>query len=166
MRPVIFTWFLMYYLQCMPTAVGCYSDGKWGSVKLISHFIPSFLADRFVEGTCPKCKFEDARGDQCDGCGQLMNAVELIKPRCKLCARMPVVKNSDQLFIELPKVRNDPRYSVSPWIVLSHFFTCFKSTQLVDFSLTRECFSSLYWWQLIVLFLCFNTCLLNVRDSL
>lgn len=63
-----------------------------------------FLADRFVEGTCPKCKYEDARGDQCDGCGQLMNAVELIEPRCKLCNRSPVVKSSDQLFLELPKV--------------------------------------------------------------
>ena len=40
-----------------------------------------FLADRFVEGTCPLCNFEDARGDQCDACGKLINAVELIKPR-------------------------------------------------------------------------------------
>ena len=42
-----------------------------------------FLADRFVEGTCPLpgCNFEDARGDQCDKCGKLINAVELINPR-------------------------------------------------------------------------------------
>ena len=42
-----------------------------------------FLADRFVEGTCPLsgCNFEDARGDQCDACGKLINAVELINPR-------------------------------------------------------------------------------------
>lgn len=66
-----------------------------------------FLADRFVEGTCPKCKYEDARGDQCDGCGQLINAVELIKPRCKLCNKMPVIKSSDHIFLELPKVREN-----------------------------------------------------------
>ncbi|VDL60801.1 unnamed protein product [Hymenolepis diminuta] len=43
-----------------------------------------FLADRFVEGNCPYCKADDARGDQCDACGKLINTVELIKPRCIL----------------------------------------------------------------------------------
>lgn len=64
-----------------------------------------FLADRFVEGTCPGCKYEDARGDQCDGCGHLVNAVELIDPRCKICNSRPVMKNSIQFFLDLPKVR-------------------------------------------------------------
>lgn len=63
-----------------------------------------FLADRLVEGTCPGCKYEDARGDQCDGCGHLVNAVELINPRCKMCNSKPVVKNSVQFFLDLPKV--------------------------------------------------------------
>ncbi|KAL0105250.1 hypothetical protein PUN28_016717 [Cardiocondyla obscurior] len=63
-----------------------------------------FLADRFVEGTCPRCKYEDARGDQCDGCGHLVNAVELINPRCKMCNTKPIVKNSVQFFLDLPKV--------------------------------------------------------------
>lgn len=63
-----------------------------------------FLADRFVEGTCPRCKYEDARGDQCDGCGHLVNAVELINPRCKMCNTRPVIKNSIQFFLDLPKV--------------------------------------------------------------
>ena len=36
-----------------------------------------FLADRFVEGTCPLCNYADARGDQCDKCGKLINATEL-----------------------------------------------------------------------------------------
>ncbi|KAH0955052.1 hypothetical protein HN011_005185 [Eciton burchellii] len=63
-----------------------------------------FLADRFVEGTCPGCKYEDARGDQCDGCGHLVNAIELINPRCKMCNTAPVVKNSVQFFLDLPKI--------------------------------------------------------------
>lgn len=65
-----------------------------------------FLADRFVEGTCPHpgCGYEDARGDQCDGCGKLINAIELIKPRCKVCNASPVVRTSNQLFIDLPKI--------------------------------------------------------------
>lgn len=46
-----------------------------------------FLADRFVQGTCPRaeCKSNDARGDQCDKCGHLLNADELLSPRCSLC---------------------------------------------------------------------------------
>uniref|UniRef100_A0A0D9QXQ6 Methionine--tRNA ligase, cytoplasmic n=1 Tax=Chlorocebus sabaeus TaxID=60711 RepID=A0A0D9QXQ6_CHLSB len=44
-----------------------------------------FLADRFVEGVCPFCGYEEARGDQCDKCGKLINAVELKRPQCNLC---------------------------------------------------------------------------------
>ncbi|XP_069614661.1 methionine--tRNA ligase, cytoplasmic isoform X2 [Ranitomeya imitator] len=63
-----------------------------------------FLADRFVEGTCPFCSYEEARGDQCDKCGKLINAVELKKPQCKVCKRSPVVKSSQHLFLDLPKL--------------------------------------------------------------
>ncbi|KZS92594.1 methionyl-tRNA synthetase [Sistotremastrum niveocremeum HHB9708] len=41
-----------------------------------------FLADRFVEGICPNCGYNDARGDQCDKCSKTFDATELIKPRC------------------------------------------------------------------------------------
>ena len=61
----------------------------------------SFLADRFVEGTCPLCKYDDARGDQCDGCGKLLNAVELINPHCKLDKASPVIRDSKHLFLNL-----------------------------------------------------------------
>ncbi|XP_040281674.1 methionine--tRNA ligase, cytoplasmic-like isoform X1 [Bufo bufo] len=63
-----------------------------------------FLADRFVEGTCPFCNYEEARGDQCDKCGKLINAVELKKPQCKVCKRSPVIKSSQHLFLDLPKL--------------------------------------------------------------
>ena len=46
--------------------------------------------------------FEDARGDQCDGCGKLINAIELKSPRCKLCSRSPAVRTSRHLFLNLP----------------------------------------------------------------
>uniref|UniRef100_T1JAR2 Methionine--tRNA ligase, cytoplasmic n=1 Tax=Strigamia maritima TaxID=126957 RepID=T1JAR2_STRMM len=65
-----------------------------------------FLADRFVEGTCPLCGYEDARGDQCDACGKLINAIELKSPRCKLCLTQPVVKSSNHLFINLPQLED------------------------------------------------------------
>jgi methionyl-tRNA synthetase len=45
-----------------------------------------FLADRYVEGTCPFCGYPEARGDQCDNCGRLYDALELKNPRSKLTA--------------------------------------------------------------------------------
>ncbi|TKC46853.1 hypothetical protein EI555_015263, partial [Monodon monoceros] len=63
-----------------------------------------FLADRFVEGMCPFCGYEEARGDQCDKCGKLINAIELKKPQCKVCRSCPVVKSSRHLFLDLPKL--------------------------------------------------------------
>ena len=57
-----------------------------------------------MEGTCPFCAYEDARGDQCDKCGKLINAVELRSPRCKICKRVPIVKTSSHLFLDLPSV--------------------------------------------------------------
>ncbi|KAA0193390.1 Methionyl tRNA synthetase cytoplasmic [Fasciolopsis buskii] len=63
-----------------------------------------FLADRFVEGVCPFCQYDDARGDQCDKCGRLMNAIDLRRPRCKTCGHEPVVRSSKHLFLDLPKI--------------------------------------------------------------
>ena len=63
-----------------------------------------FLADRFVSGTCPNCKYEDARGDQCDKCGKLIDAVELIEPKCHICSQTPVVKSSNHVFLDLKQL--------------------------------------------------------------
>ncbi|XP_068171817.1 methionine--tRNA ligase, cytoplasmic isoform X2 [Antennarius striatus] len=63
-----------------------------------------FLADRFVEGTCPYCSYLEARGDQCDKCGRLINAVELREPQCKVCTQTPVIRSSKHLFLDLPKL--------------------------------------------------------------
>ncbi len=64
-----------------------------------------FLADRFVIGTCPHCKFTDARGDQCDQCGKLLDPLELIEPRCKLCGSTPERRTSRHLFVDLPALQ-------------------------------------------------------------
>lgn len=64
----------------------------------------SFLADRYVEGECPKCHYEDARGDQCDKCGSLLDSFELINPRCKLDNATPEVRFSDHIFLSLDKL--------------------------------------------------------------
>ncbi|CAI5765094.1 methionine--tRNA ligase, cytoplasmic isoform X1 [Podarcis lilfordi] len=74
-----------------------------------------FLADRFVEGICPFCNYEEARGDQCDKCGKLINATELKKPVCKVCQATPVVKSSQHLFLDLPKLEE----SLEKWLSVS-----------------------------------------------
>eukprot|EP01134_Creolimax_fragrantissima_P000014 CFRG0014T1 len=66
-----------------------------------------FLADRYVEGTCPTCGYEDARGDQCDACQTLINAIELINPRCKVCDRRPIETESKHLYLNIPKLSTD-----------------------------------------------------------
>jgi len=63
-----------------------------------------FLADRFVEGICPYCGYEDARGDQCDKCSKLINAPDLKKPKCKVCSHEPSLRSSNHLFLNLTKL--------------------------------------------------------------
>ena len=62
-----------------------------------------FLADRFVEGVCPKCGSTGARGDQCDACGTLLDPTELHDPRCGVCGNTPVLRRTKHLYIDLPK---------------------------------------------------------------
>ena len=75
--------------------------------QLYSEAAGKFLADRFVEGTCPKCGYGDARGDQCDGCGALLNPTELVGPRCKLTGTTPVLRSTRHVFLDLPALTPD-----------------------------------------------------------
>ena len=76
--------------------------------QLFCNSCSRFLADRFVEGTCCFCSYTDARGDQCDKCGRLLNAVmELKDPRCKLDSNTPTVQNSKHLFLDLPALQEE-----------------------------------------------------------
>lgn len=63
-----------------------------------------FLADRYVRGTCPHCGYEDARGDQCENCGKLLDPTELVEPRCGTCGATPVVKKTKHLYLDLPAI--------------------------------------------------------------
>ena len=67
-----------------------------------------FLPDRFVEGTCPNpnCKYEGARGDQCDKCQRLLTPLELVQPRCAICGRSPVVRKTKHWYFNIPKLQD------------------------------------------------------------
>ena len=59
-----------------------------------------FLPDRYVEGTCPRCGYENARGDQCDNCGALLDPVDLIRPRSKISGSERLeVRDTTHLFL-------------------------------------------------------------------
>jgi len=60
-----------------------------------------FLPDRYVEGTCPNCGFENSRGDQCDECGKPLNASELINLRCNICGNTPHFVESEHYLLRL-----------------------------------------------------------------
>lgn len=64
-----------------------------------------FLADRYVRGTCPHCSYAEARGDQCENCGKLLEPTELSEPRCGVCGGNPELKSTSHLYIDLPAVR-------------------------------------------------------------
>jgi len=66
-----------------------------------------FLADRYIEGTCPYCGYEQARADQCDKCGRLLNFDELINPISKISKTKPIKKSSKHLFIDLPNIEKE-----------------------------------------------------------
>ena len=60
------------------------------------------LPDRYVEGTCPICSYDGARGDQCDSCGNQLDPQDLINPRSKIDGKPPKFVESAQFFLELP----------------------------------------------------------------
>ena len=63
-----------------------------------------FLPDRFVEGKCPYCGYEKARGDQCDICGKLLEPTLLVEPYCVICKSKPAVKTTRHWYIDLSKL--------------------------------------------------------------
>ena len=60
------------------------------------------LPDRYVEGTCPICGYDGARGDQCDNCGNQLDPQDLVNPRSKIDGSVPTFVESAQFFLELP----------------------------------------------------------------
>ena len=70
------------------------------------------LPDRYIEGTCPICGYREARGDQCDNCGNQLDPVDLIDPRSKIDGTTPEFRETKHLFLDLPAVAD----TLTAWI--------------------------------------------------
>ena len=71
-----------------------------------------FLPDRYVEGTCPVCGSDGARGDQCEKCGRWLSPEEIVEPKCKICGSTPSLKSSTHWFLRLDKFQDQ----LASWI--------------------------------------------------
>ena len=65
-----------------------------------------FLADRYIVGICPKCRAEEQYGDNCEACGSTYSPSELISPRSAISGAIPIEKESEHFFFDLPKFKD------------------------------------------------------------
>jgi len=70
------------------------------------------LPDRYIEGTCPHCGYNGARGDQCDNCGRQLDPVDLIGPRSRIDGAAPEFRETKHLFLDLPAFKDE----LTAWI--------------------------------------------------
>ncbi len=82
-----------------------YGNGYILQKKTLGAISPSTgrtLPDRYIEGTCPHCGFDSARGDQCDNCGRQLDPVDLIDPKSRINGETPKFVEEDHFFLDLP----------------------------------------------------------------
>ncbi|MBM3935075.1 MAG: methionine--tRNA ligase [SAR202 cluster bacterium] len=101
-----------------------------------------FLADRYVEGKCPHCGYDGARGDQCDNCGRTLDPQELVNMRCRLCGARPIIKETEHFFLRLGAFQD----KLAEWIReqghwranVRNFSVSFVEGGLHDRAITRD----------------------------
>jgi len=113
------------------------------SRQVYSNADQRFLPDRYVEGTCPVCGFERARGDQCDNCGSLLDPVDLKNPRSKISGSTDLeVRDTAHLFLLQPKMQERVRAWVdaaADWPSLARSIAYkWLDEGLIDRSITRD----------------------------
>jgi methionyl-tRNA synthetase len=91
--------------QCVETIYNRLHEGGFVVRRTISQFFDEdrgmFLPDRFIKGTCPKCKTEDQYGDSCESCGSTYSPTDLIEPRSAVSGTKPVMRDSEHHFVRL-----------------------------------------------------------------
>ena len=96
-----------------------YEEGKFieeTTEQLYDAEANQFLADRFVTGTCPKCGYEEAYGDQCESCGSSLSANDLINPKSAITGAKPTKKETKHWFLPLDQYED----WLKEWILVGH----------------------------------------------
>lgn len=96
-----------------------YDEGKFITKETEQYYDPvanTFLADRYIVGTCPKCGSEGAYGDQCEKCGSTLSPEELINPKSKLSGAQPIKKKTKHWYLPL----QDYEQWLREWILDGH----------------------------------------------
>lgn len=71
-----------------------------------------FLPDRYINGVCPHCMYEEARGDQCENCGRPLDPIDLLKPRSKITGSEPVMRSTEHFYFRFSDLSED----VAEWL--------------------------------------------------
>ena len=113
------------------------------SQQVYSNADGRFLPDRYVEGTCPNCGFEKARGDQCDNCGKLLDPIDLIEPYSAVSGSKDVeVRDTNHLYLKQSALSDDLRKWVNAaqgWPALASSIALkWLDEGLRDRSITRD----------------------------
>jgi methionyl-tRNA synthetase len=94
-----------HYAVVQDIFTGLYDNGYIFPRTTVGAISPSTgrtLPDRYLEGTCPICGYDSARGDQCDNCGNQLDPADLISPRSRINGETPVFAETEQFFLDLP----------------------------------------------------------------
>ena len=103
-----------------------------------------FLPDRYVEGTCYICGYQDARSDQCENCGQMLEPDRLINPHSKIDGSTPLLKDTEHYYLNLsslePQIEEFLRSRESYWrpIVINQSLGMIQSVGLKETPITRD----------------------------
>ena len=90
---------------CRSCSTGCTATATSSPKTTLGAISPSTgrtLPDRYIEGTCPICGYDSARGDQCDNCGNQLDPIDLINPRSKINGETPEFVETEHFFLDLP----------------------------------------------------------------
>jgi len=96
-----------HYRVSQDIFTACLNNGnlyKKSEQQFYSESESRFLPDRYIEGTCPNCGFDGARGDQCDNCKKLLEPTELINPRSKTDGTTPILRETEHFYLDLNRL--------------------------------------------------------------
>ncbi len=99
-----------HYQVAQDIFTACLNNGnlyKQTEQQFYSETESRYLPDRYIEGTCPYCGYDGARGDQCDNCKKLLEPTDLIDPRSKTDGSTPVLRETEHFYLDLAKLSEE-----------------------------------------------------------